>query len=297
MSVEGGSESPSPNGGDCLLVQALAQSFYDADFLGAAVDANEDADGDVALEFQFAGFVGIRRLRAVLARDRGKHIGIRAGAAFSFATSVAITHAVAVAIADAVSFTGAGRIGIILHPGKAELGDDRNAGRCVWIEDGRRNGQLFLLRLRKTRRNERHGGERCEVAPPRRTRIIIAAATFGAERGLAESGGGKELRHSQLNFGGVYRCKMIYVNRTVRRVQEEENRAKKCGVDDGSIGLGRAVASGEIDIGEMERRAVRGRAHMFGQEKCRAKIVGDAMNPVGVGRIVRGKTGQKPGHG
>jgi hypothetical protein len=83
----------------------------------------------------------------------------------------------------------------------------------------------------------------------------------------------------------------------MRRVQKEKNRAKECGVNDNGIGLGRAVSSGEIDIGEMERRAVGRRAHIFGEEKCGAEIVGDAMNPVGVGRIVGGKTGQKPGHG
>jgi hypothetical protein len=74
-------------------------------------------------------------------------------------------------------------------------------------------------------------------------------------------------------------------------------RAKQGGVNDSGIGLGRAVPSGEIDIGEMERRAVGRRAHIFGEQKCGAEIVGDAMNPVGVRRIVRGKTGQKPGHG
>jgi hypothetical protein len=68
-------------------------------------------------------------------------------------------------------------------------------------------------------------------------------------------------------------------------------------VNDSGIGLGRAAASGEIDIGEVERGAVGGRAHIFGEEKCGAEIFGNAMNPVGVGRIVRGKTGQEPGHG
>jgi hypothetical protein len=47
----------------------------------------------------------------------------------------------------------------------------------------------------------------------------------------------------------------------------------------------------------MEWRAVGGRAHIFGEEKCGAEIVGDAMNPVRVGRIVGGETGKKPGHG
>jgi len=70
MSVEGGCETPGADGGDSLLVQALAQSFDDTDFLGAAVDTDEDADGDVALEFQFACFVGVRRLRTISAGDR-----------------------------------------------------------------------------------------------------------------------------------------------------------------------------------------------------------------------------------
>ena len=52
-----------------------------------------------------------------------------------------------------------------------------------------------------------------------------------------------------------------------------------------------------LSDGEMERRAVGRRAHIFGEEKCGAEIVGDAMNPVGVGRIVRRKTRQKLGHG
>ena len=69
MGVESGSETPGANGGDGLFVQALAQSFDDADFLRAAVDADEDADGDVALEFQFAGFFGVGRLRTVSAND------------------------------------------------------------------------------------------------------------------------------------------------------------------------------------------------------------------------------------
>jgi hypothetical protein len=151
--------------------------------------------------------------------------------------------------------------------------------------------------LRNTWRSEWQGGERCELTPPWRTRIVVAAAAFGAERGLAKSGGGKEVRCSQLNFGCVCNIETISAKRAVRRVQEKKNRAKKCSVENCGIGLGRAVSSGEIDIGEMERRAVGRRAHIFGEEKCGAEIVGDAMNPVGVGRIVGGKTGQKPGHG
>jgi hypothetical protein len=105
------------------------------------------------------------------------------------------------------------------------------------------------------------------------------------------------VRHAQLNFGCVYRLRRIWAERAVRRVQKEKNRAKEGGVNDSGIGLGRAAASGEIDIGEVERRVVGGRAHIFGEEKCGAEIFGNAMNPVEVGRIVRGKTGQKPGHG
>ena len=69
MGVESGSETPGANGSDGLFVQALAQSFNDADFLRAAVDADKDADGDVALEFQFAGFFSVGRLRTVSAND------------------------------------------------------------------------------------------------------------------------------------------------------------------------------------------------------------------------------------
>jgi hypothetical protein len=213
------------------------------------------------------------------------------------AISCPITHAVALAIADAVPFAGAGRIGVVVHPGEAEFGDDGNTGWGVGIEDGRRNGQLHILRLPNARRSEWHGRERGEVAARGRTKVVIAAATFGAKRGPAESGGGKEVRHSQLNSGCVYRLKRIWAERGVLRVQKEKNRAKEGRVNDSGIGLGRAAASGEIDIGEVERRAVGGRAHIFGEEKCGAEIFGNAMNPVGVGRIVRGKTGQKPGHG
>jgi hypothetical protein len=130
-----------------------------------------------------------------------------------------------------------------------------------------------------------------------RTKIIVAAAAFWAERGLAESRGVEQLRDSELNFGAVDRAEMIRVDRIVRGVPKQKNRAKKRGVDDGGIGLSRAATSGEIDIGEMEWRAVGGRAHIFGEEKCGAEIVGDAMNPVRVGRIVGGETGKKPGHG
>ena len=57
------------------------------------------------------------------------------------------------------------------------------------------------LRLRHARRSQGHGRERGQVATPRRTRIVVAAAAFGTERGLAKSGGGKEARRSQLNCG------------------------------------------------------------------------------------------------
>jgi len=51
------------------------------------------------------------------------------------------------------------------------------------------------------------------------------------------------------------------------------------------------MVSVEIDIGEVERCAGR-RAHIFGEDKCGAEIFGNAINPVGVGRIVRGKRGR-----
>jgi len=52
------------------------------------------------------------------------------------------------------------------------------------------------------------------------------------------------------------------------------------------------MVSGEIDIDEVERCAVGRRAHIFGEDKCGAEIFGNAINPVGVGRIVRGKRGR-----
>ena len=131
----------------------------------------------------------------------------------------------------------------------------------------------------------------------RRTKIVVAAAAFWAERGLAKSRGVEELRHSQRDFGGVYGAEMICANWIVRGVPKQKNRAKKCGVDDGGVSLGRAAASGELDVGKMEWRTVGGRANVFGKEKCGAKIVGDAMNQVRVRRIVGWKTGKKPGHG
>ena len=65
----------------------------------------------------------------------------------------------------------------------------------------------------------------------RRTKIVVAAAAFWAERGLTESGGVEELRHSQRYFGGVYGAEMICANGIVRGVPKQKNRAKKCGVE------------------------------------------------------------------
>ena len=60
-----------------------------------------------------------------------------------------------------------------------------------------------------------------------RTKVIVAAAAFWAERGLAESRGVEKLRDSQLNFGAVYRAEMIRVDRIVRGVPKAEEPRKK----------------------------------------------------------------------
>src|SRR5712692_4655602 len=166
-----------------------------------------------------------------------------------------IAHSVSVTRTDGVSFSGARRMRVVLHPRQSYVVDRRENGRCVWIKYCRRHGKLPVSPFGYRWPHDLDRGDRRKVSAMRRDSAFIAAAPLTVRRTPPQ----KVLQHVWREGERTDFCPVAgkAIRSSSRMRHNESNHEEEQRMRNQRSGLGSSRPRRFVKLQQMDRRAVR----------------------------------------